>query len=274
MSRRLALQQRIHTLTDIDSIMAAMKNLSLIETRKLARVLGHQQKVLANIQTAAADFLQFHPQPAPPAPTALTLAIGSERGFCGDFNEEVVHAVRAASESARFLVVGNRLGARLEGDPRVVGVLAGPSVTEEVGSVLAALTERLEKAAPAVGSGLEALCHAEDGKLCVRSLAPMPVPAPLRRYSDPPLLNLPPLAFFRSLAEHYLLAALQQIFHASLMAENRRRLQHMEGAIRQVERTVVEATLKSNALRQEEITEEIEIIMLSADAVTVAQGVR
>ena len=52
-----------------------------------------------------------------------------------------------------------------------------------------------------------------------------------------------------------------------LMAENRRRMQHLEGAIRRLEERTSELALKRNALRQEEITEEIEVILLSARAV-------
>ena len=51
------------------------------------------------------------------------------------------------------------------------------------------------------------------------------------------------------------------------MAENRRRMQHLEGAIRRLEERTSELALKRNALRQEEITEEIEVILLSARAV-------
>ena len=50
------------------------------------------------------------------------------------------------------------------------------------------------------------------------------------------------------------------------MAENRRRLQHMEGAIQRIQEKAGEMQRKHNMLRQEEITEEIEVIMLSNDA--------
>jgi F-type H+-transporting ATPase subunit gamma len=50
------------------------------------------------------------------------------------------------------------------------------------------------------------------------------------------------------------------------MAENLRRFQHMDQAIQRLEKDMAELILKRNTLRQEEITEEIEIIMLSAEA--------
>ena len=59
---------------------------------------------------------------------------------------------------------------------------------------------------------------------------------------------------------------MHELFYGSLMAENTRRLQHMDNAVRRIEQESEELLLKRNMLRQEEITEEIEVIMLSAEA--------
>jgi F-type H+-transporting ATPase subunit gamma len=68
------------------------------------------------------------------------------------------------------------------------------------------------------------------------------------------------------LAEQYLFAALHALLYSSLMAENQRRIQHMDSAVRRLERTSAELWQRRNILRQEEITEEIEVIMLSVEA--------
>jgi F-type H+-transporting ATPase subunit gamma len=52
------------------------------------------------------------------------------------------------------------------------------------------------------------------------------------------------------------------------MAENRKRLEHIDSAIRRLEKDEAQLRLSSNALRQEEIIEEIELIMLSAEALS------
>ena len=82
-------------------------------------------------------------------------------------------------------------------------------------------------------------------------------------FADPPRLYLEPLDLFRELTDHYLFATLNELFYSALLAENERRLQHLDGALRRVERTREDMSLRGNALRQEEITEEIEIILLS-----------
>lgn len=75
-----------------------------------------------------------------------------------------------------------------------------------------------------------------------------------------------PQAFLGELAGQYLFAALHELFYSSLMAENQRRMQHMDHAVRRIEQDSAELLLKRNALRQEEIVEEIEVIMLSVEA--------
>jgi len=96
----------------------------------------------------------------------------------------------------------------------------------------------------------------------------LPLELPKRRpaYSHPPLLNLEPAQFLSQLTSQYLYAVLHEVFYASLMAENRKRLEHMDSAIRRLEKDEAGLRMRYNALRQEEIIEEIEIIMLSAEA--------
>ena len=85
--------------------------------------------------------------------------------------------------------------------------------------------------------------------------------APL--FAHPPLLNLRPEAFLVELIDHYLFAALHQILYVSLMAENQHRVQHLEGAVHHLEEKSADLLRRCNTLRQEEIIEEIEVILLS-----------
>ena len=80
------------------------------------------------------------------------------------------------------------------------------------------------------------------------------------------MLNLHPFAFATDLIDHHLFSLLHEVFYSSLMAENLRRFQHMDQSIQRLEKDMAELVLKRNGLRQEEITEEIEVIMLSAEA--------
>ena len=66
------------------------------------------------------------------------------------------------------------------------------------------------------------------------------------------------------LVDHYLITALHKILHVSLMAENQHRIQHLERATRHLDDRTDELSHRINALRQEEIIEEFEVILLNA----------
>ncbi len=63
--------------------------------------------------------------------------------------------------------------------------------------------------------------------------------------------------------EQYLFAALHALLFGSLMAEHQQRARHLEGALQRVDGRVRELRQRRNLLRQEEITEEIELILLN-----------
>ncbi len=274
MSKRREVKERLATLDEIDGIMVAMKNLALLETRRLAAFLATQRRAVAGIEAAAQDFLSFYPEIAalPGGARQLLLVVGSERGLCGDFNETLLAPLATAMQQADTLpvVVGRRLEAKLQGSQRITAFVEGPGVAEEVPAALvrlAGVLGKLQQQRPEEAWCIGALYHDEEsGAPRLRQLLPLELPKTRPAYSHPPLLNLEPAQFLSQLTSQYLYAVLHEVFYASLMAENRKRLEHMDGAIRRLEKDEAKLRLRYNALRQEEIIEEIEIIMLSAEA--------
>jgi F-type H+-transporting ATPase subunit gamma len=257
--------------------MNAMKNLSLMEVHRLNRFLDTQRRVVATIEAAAADFLHFHPEllAGEEEFRNVYLLVGSERGFCGDFNEALLRALDDHIGSARdvkLVAIGSKLMAKLSDDSRVAASLDGASVVEEVDSVLVKLMDALTGlSAPGAGRAPLRLTvfHHDAAKetIKVSDLRPFQKPeAKTIRFAHLPLLYLQPQSFFAGLADQYLFAALHELLYSSLMAENQRRMQHMDAAVRRLERASTELLQKRNILRQEEITEEIEVIMLSVEA--------
>jgi F-type H+-transporting ATPase subunit gamma len=272
-SRRAELEQRMGRLAEISDIMTAMKTMALIETRKFSRFMGHQQRLVESIEAAGADFLAFHPEFRGGEAMAdgdrhILILIGSERGFCGDFNETVAAALAAFPKpEPRLMAVGRRLAGKLEDHPRLIEWLGGPNVAEEVRPVLDGLMDRLHRlhTEPPSWTRISVLAHDPDGGIATHAVLPLAPPeAPRRAY--PPRLNLDPADFFAGLTEHTLIAKLPGLFYGSLMAENRRRLEHMERALGRMQTRIEDLGRRRNALRQEEITEEIEVILLSAES--------
>ncbi len=277
MSRRHELQRRVASLGEIEGIMIAMKNLAFMEIQKLARFITTQLNVVTAIETIASDFITHYGNVLPRSQSVVHdayLLVGSERGFCGDFNESIVKAAQeqlGAPDPPPVVVVGHRLATKLEGYPRLATVIEGPSVAEEVDSVLTSVvrpfTQLERKLLTDEVLGLVIIYHSsETGSVELRRLLPQPEPKLYaHQFSHAPLLTLAPTDFLAKLTEHYLFAALHEAFYSSMMVENQYRLNHMDNAIRQLDKRMTEFMMRSNRLRQEEITEEIEIIMLSVE---------
>lgn len=277
MSNRLQMLRHLAALKDIGGIMGAMKNMSLIECHKLASLLEQQHRVLASIEEVGCDLLAHHPEIADRAKASsaqVLLVIGSQRGFCGDFNDSLARALRQywqdlGDQPAPAMIIGRRLAAKLGTEPRIFASFDGPSVVEEAQPVLQrvmeALVERQQQEGRERMLSVTVLAH-RDGEIALSARCIFPLSYPLSskpRYATQPRTNMPTSALFTQLAHHYLWAQMHDVFYSSLMAENRRRLQHMEGALQRMDEKVQTMQRQFNVLRQEEITEEIEVIMLS-----------
>lgn len=258
---------------EIKSILNAMKNLAFLETRKLEGRLVNQNAMIAELEEIAADFLCFYPHYyfSDEVCHDIWILFGSERSLCGDFNDSLLSRLSQYLEQSpneiSLLPVGQKLCQLLQEDKRVRQYFNGADVAEEVGTVLADIVNYLDSLQGGMISfNIYTLFHRSDGNTITstRLIPPfrngsVTVPA----YSYPPILNMMPEEFFTELVDYYLFIALQEIAYMSLMAENQQRIQHTEGAIQHLEEKIMDLTSKYHILRQEEITEEIEIILLN-----------
>lgn len=262
------LKARIHALGDIKSILSAMKNLSVIEMNKISRFLLAQQDLARAVEKALGDFESFFPTTPASSDGLLCILIGSERGFCGAFNETILERLEIevrGKDSVQVFVVGHKLATRVEGDPRVVGTIDGANSAEEIPKVISELSEQLvhhsKKRWMFIHNG------GGEGRLESEVTFPLEHASGSRNshFAYPPLLSQEPEALYPQLLEQYLSSILYRIFYVSFMAENRERLRHMDGALRKIEKDWNQLVLRLNASRQEEITEELEVIMLSIE---------
>jgi len=278
MSQSHELQRHINQLEEIRTILNAMKNLAFMEIHKLSRYQIMQGQAVVNIEETAMDFLTFYPVQFSGKDHArhICLLVGSERGFCGDFNESLIEAISGVTYSG-LIAIGSRLGNRLlDKSLTVIAEIAGANIAEEVPAVLNRLIETInlttETNQPATlnpsGYRLTAVYHDNGAnRIIQRQLFPL-IPPQQRKtvqYADSPLLNLDANEFYSDLTHHYLFAVLHEIFYISLMAENHSRLQHLEGAVKHLDDETINLHRKLQIYRQEEITEEIEVILLNSE---------
>jgi len=276
MTERREIERRLATLGDVAEIMGALKNAAMAEAIRLRRYVPAQERVVRTVELAMEDFLTHYPQPLATRRDAgqIFLVVGSERGFCGSYNEDLAAALdrvrtHHGAADAAVVAVGHRLASRLSRRIALAAVVEAPSVADEVQPAITQLISTLEQLPAARGKLLPmvttVLYQGMSGRFSGVQAKQLfhAFPDERRKFEDRPRLYLEPLAFFRELTDHYLFAVLHGLFYSALLAENERRLQHLEGALRRVENTREQLTLRANALRQEEITEEIEIILLS-----------
>lgn len=275
MTQRRRLEERLTRLSESGEIIGSMKNLAFMETRKLARLIEHQRSVVEQIDNIAADFLTFFPDTLPALAAAhhIYLVIGSRRGFCGDFNERLVEALQrklADADPAGLTVVGvgHKLCRRLQPLFELESAIEGADVAEEIPSALATIVNRLDVQRQRHGTLQLSVLYQEpeeDRPRTVRMLPPFEDQRGAhRQLANAPLLNMSARTFLLELGEQYLFAALHGVLFESLLAENERRLRHLDGAVRHLEQRVEEIRRRVQALRQEEIIEEIEVILLNA----------
>ena len=275
MSRRRDLEKHRRSLDEIREIMNSMKNLSFMETRKISGFLDVQHSGVNHIETVAADFLGFYADSLSEATdTAVDvyLLIGTERGFCGDFNHALMRYFDRMPttndlDNVRLICVGHKLEALLENEEREIIFIDGASVAEEVGTVLNRVVNHLASIQQHYGSlNLYVLYHDEENELINQQLLP-PFQNLLHQQSrqpHAPELNLEPRRFLLDLSYHYLFVVLFEILYTSLMAENCQRVAHLEAAVQHLDEQSEELHRQGSVLRQEEIIEEIEVILLSA----------
>lgn len=271
MSLSRELQVHINQLTEIRSILNSMKNLAFMEIHKLQRFRTLQGQAVAAIEQVALDFLDFYPGLAASDnnPVHVCILLGAERGFCGDFNESLINAI-ATEFYTGVIAIGSRLCIRQEDIVHdLIATLEGANIAEEVPAIINRLFDTLstfhDKATPSLQ--LTLVYHDHTNQISRRQvLPPSPQQSESRfHYRTPPVLNLEPGEFFASLVDHYLVAVLHEVFYISLTAENHSRLQHLEGAVNHLDDQTVKLQRKSQIYRQEEITEEIEVILLNTE---------
>lgn len=286
MTKRTALKKHLLSLGEIENIINAMKNLSLMEINTVSKFLITENYLVNTLKDVIADFFAFHrdilqSKSMENDVEKLYILVGSERGFCGNFNELIIknqeNLINNHNEKSITIAIGNKLVTKLTGKNIATININGANITEEIRSVVLLLMQELNKIISKKKSptilGNWIIIFNEESDYGIKTLVFKPFAdfgkniETTKKFSNPPLLYLDPEKFLTEFMDQYLFAILHQVFYASFLIENRQRLKHMEGALDWLKNKNNALKLKFNELRQEEITEEIEVVMLSAEAI-------
>jgi F-type H+-transporting ATPase subunit gamma len=263
-SRQRRQRYRLSLYRELNEIVGAMKNMAKVELHRTLHLEQNQRQAQATVAEAMALYLQAtHGIGRPQQPQRrVLLALGSERGFCGGFNEQLSRALEREGEPCdELLIMGGRLAMKLDGAHRG-SVFAGPTTVDEI---LPRLHQVVDHLVPASGPlQLTVLAHGQHGP---------------KRTQLIPCRNLPRVtgvvhvdttcrqqALFEEMQWQWLYQGLFRTMLLSLMRENRLRLQQMEGAQEHLTTLIDSLQLRLNTLRQQEIVEEIEMILISQNS--------
>jgi F-type H+-transporting ATPase subunit gamma len=282
MTKRSVLKKHISSLSEIKSIVNAMKNLSLMETNKVNKLISTQSRVVDTIQKVILDFLSYHQAIAKSLSSEepkLCILIGSERGFCGNFNELLLKHWHEKRANVKTIAVGNKLVAKMQKDSPDIIKINGANIAQEIVPVVLSLIKELGQ----IYVKSQFLIDIRNWEIIFNTDTDQGIaPKTFRPFTDligqatpafpvAPLLYLDPEDFFLKLTEQYLYAILYQNFYYSFIAENNQRLKHMDAALNWMDKKNNELKLKLNEFRQEEITEEIEVMSLSAHEILLTE---
>lgn len=273
MSRLRKIEYHLRQITELQSIISSMRTLAQLELRKLSVNVEHHREMAEALLGVVDVYYRFFQDQEPPSSRELLLVIGSERGFCGSFNELLVNFLLegwpgVTSEPQRVLAVGRKLCSQLE--ERLPGCtgLAGAGTSEELAKILSGIVDTVQTLmVECQANGFRILHHDdESGRVVGTRLLPPERGRHVSVNTVQPLLYLAPHLFFREFLEHYLYLGLIRLFTVSLYAENRYRVEHLGGAVHRLDDKLAVMRNRARLVRQEEITEEIEMILLGSGA--------
>lgn len=283
MSKRIKLKEHLHSLDEISDIMTAMKNLALIEINKIARFIAMQERVMQTVKAAGSDFLSHYSNLLTRVQSdkpSIYILIGSERGFCAGFNDNIIHKLSVIQKSQsieqpKLIVVGRKLAMKLVDENRDIHVIDGANSAEEIPDVIFKLIQSVEqitsmiKTTPHPGHWLIIFNEENENHIETTTLQPFLEFSEEKKqvYSLSPILNVSDSELFSAFSEHYLFSLLYSIFYNSYFAESNQRLHHLDNALDRLEKQRISLKHNLNLIRQEEITEEIEVILLSAEEI-------
>lgn len=261
MNQRQTIESKLALYDELEGILGAMRSFALAELRRIEKRETSQRQVVENLQLALDDLSSHLPPPTSPASSDIWLMLGSVRGFCGSFNEDIIRCWTAqAPNDAPLIVVGERLQGLLAAEHalEVAGADGGNDAPEAIDRILAGVMA-IESRRPNQEFGLVA-CIRDESTARIQRLWPLPTSQ--RVPSKPTPITLGPAGeVVAGVARHYLYHSLLALLLRSIRVENHMRLLQMENALHHLQDGYQELERQRNRLRQEEIVQEIELMV-------------
>ncbi|WP_436644289.1 F0F1 ATP synthase subunit gamma [Microbaculum sp. FT89] len=284
MTERLSdVEQRIGSVHQLEAVVTAMRGIAASRAREAKSRLAGIRAYADTVGNAIGEALALLPASEAPANPRhgtehhIVIALCSEQGFAGTFNERVLGTVERHIQAADgaptdLLLAGDRgLMVAQERGLSVDWSAAMAAHAEEVPSLANRLADAVYERLSA-GATQVAIVHAAPAsggpvEIVDRALVPLDFTRfPVSGRLVPPLITQDPRSLLAQLAEEYMFAELCEAVMVSFAAENDARMHAMIAARDNVGEKLDELTAVYRRLRQEEITNEIVELAAGANA--------
>ena len=263
MSQRREVEARLALYDDLSGILAAMRSFAVAELHRVTKREAAQQQVVQSLTLSLDDLagsLPVQEEQSDKPRKDIWLVIGSVRGFCGSFNEDVIRLWRGEShQTGPVMLVGERLHGLVFDECVSVQKISGANGGLDAPVTIERILAAIELLQGNEEFGLMACIRDEQAARCQRL---WPLSACSRRKEHLLPFTYSPLTEVASgVAQQFLFHSLLALLLRSIRVENHMRLMQMETALRHLERGGEELQRLRNRLRQEEIVEEIELMV-------------
>jgi F-type H+-transporting ATPase subunit gamma len=280
MSNRRQIERQIQTIEGLRDIIHSMRSLAATYLSRAEERLEGVRAYSETIGRAIEDCLFGRDVRLPEAEgrgTAI-LAVFSEQGLCGRFNEVMAEAAAKHArtvDSPQFIVVGKRGPALIRREK--LPILAElPSTTSPDGidgvihQIAGAVLELLRRNAFAQ-LYLVYAAYLSPGRIKPTVDRILPLDLKAWRQADaartsPPNLALSRVDLLWELVQEHAFISLYHALTESIAGENGMRLQSMEAAKSNIDDTLTDLQLQARIQRQNEITEELLDVVSGAEA--------
>ncbi len=283
MTRLAEIQGRIASMSELSSIISAMRSLAGMRVQEAQRALPGIRRYAEAMAAGIGAALLLMPEPEPltrdQGRRALVLCT-AEHGFVGGFNERLVEAAETATgPTVALFVLGSRgsvliiekgrqpswtrsMATRPTGAPETVRHLTAELYHRiargEISRVDVMFSCSRQGSTPTIE-------HRQLLPLDLASLAP-------NQPRQAPLHNLAPSALLEKLMSEYVFALLTEAAVESIASENAARFAAMESAYDNVEKKLVQLLQDARQARQSEITTELLDLVTGTEAMSVGMG--
>lgn len=287
-------KSRLDNLNAVEPLLGALRTISMSTWQKAQNKIGKMKQperhyhqllnvILPEIQQAR-GLQSKKPKNVRPEVDTILLIIGSERGLCGKFNENLVdHAIRWIAEqdftSHELWAMGSRMALALDRKGlsyAQLHLLSASDLTSYQQTYL--LSQQWLAAFESYQFNHITVLYNQSvriGKLefSTYPLLPYkiePLSQPLSDLPErwpPPIIETEPEGIYRQIVQHTLAASLYKILLRSSIAEHSTRFRMMEEAKQNAEELITELERVINAERKRKITQQMQELAVSAGLV-------